>query len=379
MTEHVRIAIIGAGLSGLALARVLHVHGIAASVFELEPSPAARRQGGQLDIHGDTGQAALRAAGLHDAFLRIVHRGAESTRVLDRDNVLLHASFDDGTGDRPEVDRGDLRELLLDSLPEGVVRWAKRLVAVEPLEAGKHAIQFADGTRLTCDLVVGGDGAWSRIRPLVSAAKPAYSGISFVECYLRDAAARQPACAAAVGNGALFALAPGVGMLAHKERNGSLHVYAAVRAPESWLASIDFADPPAAKQAVLSRFGGWSPELRALVEHAEDDLVPRPIHALPIGHRWEHARGVTLLGDAAHLMSPFAGEGANLALFDGAELAKALIYHDNDLELALRAYEASMFDRSERSARESAANLELLFGAETPRGLVAMFESHRGG
>ena len=127
MNEHVRVAIVGAGLGGLMLARVLHVNGVACTVFELDDSPAARRQGGQLDIHEDTGQEALRAAGLHDAFLRLVHAGAQCERVLDRHNVLLHESVDDGTGGRPEVDRGQLRTLLLDALPEGVVRWGKRL------------------------------------------------------------------------------------------------------------------------------------------------------------------------------------------------------------------------------------------------------------
>src|SRR4051812_26028174 len=133
MTEQIRIAIVGAGLSGLTLARVLHVNGIASTVFELDASPTARRQGGQLDIHEDTGQAALRAAGLHEAFLRIVHTGAEASRVLDRHNTLLFESSDDGSGGRPEVDRGQLRKLLLDSLPEGTVRWGKKLIDVQSL------------------------------------------------------------------------------------------------------------------------------------------------------------------------------------------------------------------------------------------------------
>ncbi len=373
MKQQVRIAIVGAGLSGLALTAVLHANGILASIFELDASPAARRQGGQLDIHAETGQQALRAAHLHEAFLRIIHPGAQAMRVLDRNNVLLHASIDDGGGERPEVDRGQLRRLLLDALPNGMIRWGKKLVDVMPLADAQHTLRFADGSEAACDLLVGGDGAWSRIRPCVSDAKPVYSGISFVECYLPDAAERQPACARLVGSGSMLALAPDHGILAHKENDGSLHIYVAVRAPERWLSTVDFQNTIAAKRALLARFAGWSPQIRAVIEQAEGELTPRHIHALPIGHRWVHQRGVTLLGDAAHLMSPFAGEGANLALFDGAELGRMLVQHRGDTDAAVCKYEAAMFVRSQTSAQQSAQGIELCFGPQAPHKLVDFF------
>ncbi|SEE13181.1 2-polyprenyl-6-methoxyphenol hydroxylase [Streptomyces sp. 2231.1] len=370
---HHPVAVVGAGLGGLTLARVLHVHGIEAAVFDLDASAAARTQGGMLDIHDDSGQPALRAAGLYDEFLARVHPGGQSVRVLDRHGTVRLAETDDGTGGRPEIDRGALRDLLLDSLPEGTVRWGAKVTGARPLGGGRHEVTLADGSAFTTDVLVGADGAWSRVRPLLSSARPAYTGVSFVEADLRDAGLRHPVSAEVVGGGMLFALGTGRGFLAHRETDGSLHVYAAVVAPEDWLDGIDFTDAEAARSAVLKEFDGWSEHLRALVGDADGTLVPRRIFALPVGHRWDRVPGVTLLGDAAHLMSPFAGEGANLALADGADLGLALAAHPGDPEAALAAYEAGMFPRAEASAADSARSGELLFRADAPQGLLDMF------
>ncbi|MFR0355513.1 FAD-dependent oxidoreductase [Streptomyces sediminimaris] len=376
MTTHHAITIVGAGLGGLTLARVLHVHGIRAAVYDLDPSPATRTQGGMLDIHHDSGQVALRAAELHEGFRALVHPGGDATRVLDKDAVVRLERTHGDRGERPEIDRGDLRGLLLDSLPEGTVRWGAKVTGARPLGGGRHEVTLADGTVLTTDLLVGADGAWSRIRPLVSDARPAYTGVSFVEADLQDADLRHPVSAEVVGGGMLFALGAGRGFLAHRETDGSLHVYAAVEAPEEWLDGIDFTDTETARARVLEHFAGWDKSLRALVADADGALVPRRIHALPVGHRWERVPGVTLLGDAAHLMSPFAGEGANLALLDGAELGLALAAHPGDTEAALSAYERKMFPRAERSAADSADNGAMLLRSDAPQGLLDMFAQH---
>jgi 2-polyprenyl-6-methoxyphenol hydroxylase-like FAD-dependent oxidoreductase len=375
---HYPIAIIGAGLGGLTAARVLHVNGIESAIFELEAGRHIRTQGGMLDIHEENGQRALRAAGLFDEFLSKIHRGGEAMRVLDKHGVVHREERDDGRLERPEIDRGALRDLLLDALPEGTVRWGSKVRATQPVDGhiGRHEVVLADGSAFTTDLLIGADGAWSGVRKLVSEAWPAYTGISFVEADLFDAAEKHPAEAAVMGDGMLFALGGEVGILGHKETDGSLHFYLGYRCDERWIDTVDFSDTPAAKAAVLTLLDGWDDSLRGLVANADTALVPRLINALPVGHSWSRVPGVTLLGDAAHVMSPFAGEGANLAMHDGAELALAIAAHREDVEAGLAAYEAELFPRSASSAQESAEGLEAIFAADAPKSLVEQFASY---
>lgn len=240
------VTIIGAGLGGLTLARVLHVHGIPVTVHEAEPSPTARTQGGLLDIHDYNGQLALEAAGLMEEFHAIVLEGRQATRVLDRDGTVLLDKADDGTGGRPEVQRGELRQILLDSLPAGTVRWGQKVSGARTLGEARHEVTFADGSTVVTGLLVGADGAWSRIRPLLSAATPEYDGTSSFETYLFDADTRHPAAAKAVGGGMLIAHTPGRTIFAHRERGDTLHAYIAVSEPLDWFAGTDFTDAPAA-------------------------------------------------------------------------------------------------------------------------------------
>ncbi|WNI34319.1 FAD-dependent monooxygenase [Streptomyces sp. ITFR-6] len=369
------VTVVGAGLGGLALARVLHVHGIPATVYEAEASATARAQGGMLDIHPWNGQPALAAAGLIEEFRGLVLEGRESYRVVDRTGSVLLDLPDDGTGSRPEVQRGRLRQLLLDSLPDGTVRWRHKVTDVRALGNGRHEVRFADGGTVTTGLLVGADGAWSRVRPVLSDATPTYAGVTSVETFLSDAVGRHPAAAAAVGPGSLFALAPGKGILAMREADGSLHSYAQLVKPLGWPADTDASDASALTARVVAEFEGWAPQLTALLTDSDTAPFLRPLHTLPVGHHWDPMPGITLLGDAAHLAPP-NGEGANLAMLDGAELGRAVARYPDDIEKALAEYEHAMFARAAEAAGEDVYGIML--GDDAPHSWIAMMTGGDG-
>jgi 2-polyprenyl-6-methoxyphenol hydroxylase-like FAD-dependent oxidoreductase len=361
------VTVVGAGLGGLVLARVLHVHGIPVTVYEAEASASARAQGGLLDIHPSNGQLALEAAGLAGQFRGLVLPGRESYRVLDQAGTVLLDRPDDGTGERPEVSRGELRQLLLDSLPDGVVHWGRKVSKVQALGEGRHKLRFADGATALTSVLIGADGAWSRVRPLLSGVTPRYIGFTSVETFLFDADTRHRATAQAVGAGSMFALAPGRGFLAHRERGGTVHAYAELKKPADWLAGADGASVSA---RVVAEFGGWAPELTALITDRDTAPVVRPLYTLPARHRWARVPGVTLLGDAAHLAPP-NGEGANLAMLDGAQLGQAIATHPGDVEAALGEYEQAVFPRAAEAAGAEDI-FDLMLGDNTPHSWIAM-------
>ncbi|MGW4207983.1 FAD-dependent oxidoreductase [Lentzea sp. NPDC004789] len=336
-----RIAIAGAGLGGLTCARVLQLHGFEnVTVFERESSPDARQQGGTIDLHAGSGQEAVRTAGLYDEWRALARFEGQEQRTVDHATAAL-IEHQPAEGDfRPEIDRGQLRGLLLDSLKPGTVSWGLGIDSAAPGE-----VTFPDGSTDTFDLVIGADGAWSRVRPAVSPATPEYTGVMFVETrhdhdeQLLDL----------TGQGTMVVDDEGLMLWAQRNSGDHIRAYVCMRAREHWRPS---------NAELLELCANWHPSLQAFLA---GELFHRPLYALPVPHTWEHTPGVTLLGDAAHLMPPL-GVGANLAMQDAAELALAIAEHG--VHDGVRAYESVMLPRSAE------------FQARTEVGLARMFPEH---
>ena len=157
MSDSPRIAIIGGGVGGLTCARGLQQHGHSVTVHEREAGAAARWQGGMLDLHAPTGQEALRAVGLYEQFQAVARPEAQEMRMLDPATAeLVHHDLPaEGEYFAPEIDRGQLRELLLASLQPATVRWGQAIDGVTPLDDGTARVDFSDGTTEVFDLVIG--------------------------------------------------------------------------------------------------------------------------------------------------------------------------------------------------------------------------------
>ncbi|MEU6991671.1 NAD(P)/FAD-dependent oxidoreductase [Streptomyces sp. NPDC046465] len=394
-----RIAVVGGGPAGLTFARVLHRHGHPVTVLERDPAPDARPPGGTLDLHEGLGQLALHKAGLLADFRALSRSEGQAMRILDADGTVLR-DWRPRPDDRanPEIDRGQLRDLLLGPLG---VQWGRGVTRVVPGARDGVVVHFADGRQEAFDLVVGADGAWSRVRPAISPVTPHYTGVTSVEASLTDIDIRHPGLARLIGDGSVAVYGVNRSLVAQRTSGGHAKVYATFRAALDWQTNpdretnpdrqmnpdretnpdrqmnLDLADGEALRSHLLALFDGWAAPVLDLLRHGTA-FVRRPLYVLPVSHTWTHVSGVTLLGDAAHLMPPL-GAGANLAMLEGAELAESIatatatVTAPGDLDEVVRTFEEQMWARAGRWAKITTAGLDRLVSPD-PTEALALFD-----
>ncbi|MGQ7944486.1 FAD-dependent oxidoreductase [Flavobacterium sp. WC2509] len=349
-----KIAIIGGGPGGLTLARLLQLKGVNVKVYERDINKDARVQGANVDLHFDSGLKVIEAAGLMESFKANYMKGADKFRMIDKDGNICSDEHNQGTdidfgneNFRPEIDRGVLRSVLIDSLLPDTVIWNSQLVSMDQVNDGWE-LTFKNGTRTVADIVIGADGYRSKIRPYVTDIKELYSGATFIQGEIEYPEKDCPEMYELVNKANLIAMSVGKTIAVQPSGDGSrLTFYTASMYPENWIknSGIDFNSNEEVYAYLVKFYEGWNPIFFTLFK-ACTSFVPRPINYFPLDQNWNTKPNITLIGDAAHLMPP-SGEGVNTAMVDALDLSECLTSEAfNDIQTAIETYEKGMWTRA---------------------------------
>ncbi len=342
------IGIVGAGLGGLAAALALLRAGQRVRVYE--QAAVLGEAGAGISVSAGIGRA-LQALGVGPALLEASLPVPAVAFAHYRTGALLAGVFDDGAPlDRGfetarHVHRADLHRILLDavrSIDPHAVETGRRLEAIE-VDADERAVAcFADGSRMTVDVLVGADGLRSVVRRrLFDDAPPRFAGQVAFRCLVPiDRAAPFLGAGNAVvsvGRARMFHRYP----VRHRTLVNVIGIARSDRwHDEGW-------NTAATTDEFASTFHDYHPDVLGLIRAAPPDhLVKWALFERPSLASW-HAGPVVLLGDAAHPILPFLGLGAALAIEDGIVLARALVEigPDRSREWALAAFRASRIRR----------------------------------
>ncbi|RAL61593.1 hypothetical protein DID88_009631 [Monilinia fructigena] len=386
-----RIAIIGAGPSGLVLASLFHRNQIPFTIYDLRsrPSPALINiPSGSLDLHVESGQLALSKCGLLEEFRSLTTECSEDHIICDKfgDTKFKTNGRD---SERPEISRNNLIELLLSSIPEDTIQWEHKVISVSPNPANsqEQIITFQDRSSHIRDLIIGADGAWSKVRPLLTNVNPFFSGVHWLTLTIPNITERIPEMAKMVGTGTFWALGGTRAILTQRGSMDSVRIYVTIYNKDinhCHNADLNSMDAEKMKEKLLGEsgtFGDFGQRIKNLLSIGlEEEKTAQflQIYMFAPDHTWEHKANATLVGDAAHLMTPFAGEGVNSAMLDALELAQGIIMavrNETSLSDAVREYETKMFVRAKANAEETVTNLKNIFEDDAPKKIVEWFNS----
>ncbi len=372
-----RIAIVGGGPAGLTLARLLQMNGANVKVYERDYNREVRVQGATLDLHEESGLEALRRAGLIDAFYENHRPEAGRLAILDKHLEVKQGahSSDDYDEHRPEIDRGPLRNILLDSLKPDTVVWDSQFSSLIP-KGDSWRIEFKNGSHTEADLVIATDGANSKVRPYLSDIKPVYSGVTIVEGTVYHAEENAPTLHRLLNGGKIFAFGDEQSLILSAKGDGNMSFYTGCKVAAGWVSDsgIDFADKKQVFEWFKQAFGSWNTVYQELFQSDEVSFVPRPQYHFPLDQSWETLPNLTMIGDAAHRMPPYAGEGVNMAMQDAFELSECLLNSQfKDISSAIHHFERSMCKRASEVTKMTLVSTEMLHAEGAAENLIKLF------
>lgn len=358
------IAIVGGGPGGLMLGLLLQRQGFSFTIYERGYQNMHSDRGGSLDIHDDSGQLPLKVAGIFENFRKHARYEGEDTRIVNKDGEILYDEDAEGEGNRPEIDRGKLCDIIMEQIHPENIKYGFKFEKLIQRDNGEVELVFENGTTVMTNLVIGADGAFSQIRSYLTNAKPEYTGISMIE--MNSDENEHPDLLKFNKNGKLIGLGGDQAILGQRNGDGRIMAYISFKTKYEKLDEYRNLSLDALKERLLAEYSDWDSELKNYIAYSYDDIKFRRIYKLPIGLTWATQPNITIIGDAAHLMSPFAGEGVNMALYDAYLLAESF-KNFNNLTEVLKVYEQQMFETTKVHAKESQDNLEIFFsenGAE---------------
>lgn len=385
LLQNKTVAIIGGGPGGLTLARLLQKKGADVKVYERDLNRDVRAQGATLDLHYESALKALEEAGLMDAFKANYRPNADRLRIVDENASIF---FDEHNGEakgdfgdewfRPEIDRGPLRNLLLDSLEDDTVVWDSHILSVESID-NHWEIIFGNGNTAIADIVIGADGANSKIRPFVTPIKPFYSGVTVLMGNIYDSEKNTPRIHELLQCGKLMSFGDSKTLIISAKGDGSLDFYAGWNVDAEWIknGSVDFKNEQQVIEWFKKEYSKWDSIWLELFEAEKNYLSPNSLHCMPLDQYWEANSNITLIGDAAHLMPPYAGEGVNMAMLDALQLSESLTSENfTDLKSAIGHYEKQMFARFAEVGKETMDNTDWMHSPNGLKNITEMFNQH---
>ncbi len=383
LLENKQVAIIGGGPGGLTLARLLQLQGVNVKVYERDLNKNARVQGSPLDLHQESGLAAIHKANLFSEFKNNFLPGADKMLIVNEQATIFFSDHEanrdedfDNDYFRPEIDRGSLRKILLDSLQPETVVWDSHFISMEAQNEG-WLLHFKNTPSVYADIVIGSDGANSKIRPYLTDIKPFYSGITMLEGNVYDAEKATPEIYKLLNGGKIMVFGNTKNLLLGQKGGGDLGFYASFKTDENWAlkSGLDYSNKIQMLEWFKNKYPEWSTIWHELFQNATTAFIPRPIYCMPLDQTWNALPNLTIIGDAAHVMPPFAGEGANMAMLDALELSEYLTSTKfNTLQEAITEYEINMCKRAAIAAQESLENGELMHSEGALNKMLAFFD-----